>query len=166
MTTPRTPRPTGGSFLLELLHYAGWRLHVAEGRPVRVRATRDGVELDVVGSSFPEAAGTIFARAMRSRAGASSRKEARRGDRHPSHRHVVEGDGAVMVRLSDGREYKALEIKTDPMTDLAVVRIEADNLKAAQLGDSDAVQMRLRQLARVAGVEGAEIVQMAPAGAG
>jgi serine protease Do len=58
-----------------------------------------------------------------------------------TNRHVVDGDGSVMVRLNDGREYKAVEIKTDPMTDLAVVRIEADGLKAAQLGDSEKVQI-------------------------
>ena len=44
------------------------------------------------------------------------------------------------------------------------VRLEV--LNAAHVPDSDAVQMRLRQLARVAGVEGVEIVDMAPAGAG
>ena len=44
------------------------------------------------------------------------------------------------------------------------VRLEV--LNAEHVPDSDAVQMRLRQLARVAGVEGAEIVDMAPAGAG
>ena len=46
----------------------------------------------------------------------------------------------------------------------SAVRLEV--LNATHVPDSDAVQMRLRQLARVAGVEGVEIVDMAPAGAG
>jgi serine protease Do len=52
--------------------------------------------------------------------------------------HVVDGSGKVVVRLTDGREFTAVEIKKDPKTDLAIVRIKgASNLKAARLGDSD-----------------------------
>ena len=38
--------------------------------------------------------------------------------------HVVEGADEVTVRLADGREYKAEDIKTDDQTDLAVLRIK------------------------------------------
>jgi serine protease Do len=55
--------------------------------------------------------------------------------------HVVAGGGTVTVRLHDGREFQAEEVKTDPKTDLAVVRIKADNLPAAKLGDSDQTQI-------------------------
>jgi serine protease Do len=56
--------------------------------------------------------------------------------------HVVEGADEVTVRLSDGREFKASDIKTDPATDLAVLRIKADgSLPAARLGDSDKLQI-------------------------
>ncbi len=52
--------------------------------------------------------------------------------------HVVDGGGKITVRLMDGREFDAAEIKRDPKSDLAIVRIKgADNLKAAKLGDSD-----------------------------
>jgi serine protease Do len=52
--------------------------------------------------------------------------------------HVVEGADVVMVELPDGREFKASEIKTDPESDLAVVRLEnAKDLPTAKLGDSD-----------------------------
>lgn len=54
--------------------------------------------------------------------------------------HVVDGGGKVTVRLADGREFPAKEVKTDPRTDLAVVRIEGTGpFPAAKLGDSDAV---------------------------
>ena len=36
--------------------------------------------------------------------------------------HVVEGADEVIVHLADGREFKAEDIKTDPQTDLAVLR--------------------------------------------
>ena len=56
----------GRSFLLELLHFAGWRLQVREGETTTIRAARSGVFLEVSASTFPEAAGRLFARAMRS----------------------------------------------------------------------------------------------------
>ena len=56
--------------------------------------------------------------------------------------HVVAGADEVTVRLSDGREFKASDIKTDPATDLAVLHIEADgSLPYARLGDSDQLQI-------------------------
>ncbi len=56
--------------------------------------------------------------------------------------HVVEGADEVLVRLSDEREFKATDIKTDPATDLAVLRIEgAGSLPYAKLGDSDHLQI-------------------------
>lgn len=56
--------------------------------------------------------------------------------------HVVQGGGKVTVRLHDGREFVATEVKTDPNTDLAVVRIKAGSaLPAATLGNSD--QLRI-----------------------
>jgi len=52
--------------------------------------------------------------------------------------HVVEGADEVVVELADGREFKAAEIKTDPDSDLAVVKLEdARGLPVAKLGDSD-----------------------------
>lgn len=59
-------RSEGGSFLLELLYYAGWQLRVREGETVRIHAARHGIEIDITGRSLPQAAGTVFARAMRS----------------------------------------------------------------------------------------------------
>ena len=55
--------------------------------------------------------------------------------------HVVNGADEVKVRLADGREFIAKDIKTDPRTDVAIVRIEASGLKALRLGDSHATQV-------------------------
>ena len=55
--------------------------------------------------------------------------------------HVVRGADEVTVRLHDGREFIAKDIKTDPRTDVAIVRIEASGLKALKLGDSHAMQV-------------------------
>jgi hypothetical protein len=66
MATNVVGNARGGSFLLELLHLAGWQLQVRDSDRVRIHATRGEVELEVTGASFAEATGTVFARAMRS----------------------------------------------------------------------------------------------------
>jgi len=50
--------------------------------------------------------------------------------------HVVEGADRVTVQLLDHREFIAKVVGTDPLTDVAVVKIEANGLTAAQLGES------------------------------
>jgi len=56
--------------------------------------------------------------------------------------HVVEGADEVTVELSDGRQFKVTDVKTDEKTDLAVLRIKAgENLPAAALGNSDAMEI-------------------------
>ena len=66
MATNLMEIPSSGSFLLELLYFAGWRLKVHENERTTIRATRADVELESAGDSLSEAAAAIFARAMRS----------------------------------------------------------------------------------------------------
>lgn len=52
--------------------------------------------------------------------------------------HVVREADEVMVRMSDRREYPAKVIGSDPRSDIAVLKIEAeDKLPAVKLGNSD-----------------------------
>ena len=51
--------------------------------------------------------------------------------------HAIAQTGAVKVSLSDGASYVAAKVGSDPLTDLAVLKIEADGLTAASFGDSD-----------------------------
>jgi serine protease Do len=57
--------------------------------------------------------------------------------------HVVSGSkkNGIKVQLSDTREFKAKLIGTDKYTDLAVIKIDADNLPVAALGNSDEVDV-------------------------
>jgi serine protease Do len=55
--------------------------------------------------------------------------------------HVVRGATELEASLFDGRKYTAKVIGGDAQTDVAVVKIEADNLTPAALGDSSAVEV-------------------------
>lgn len=55
--------------------------------------------------------------------------------------HVVEKGEKIHVCLMDRRRYDAEIIGTDPRTDLAVIRIKANDLKPAIFGDSDALRV-------------------------
>ena len=54
--------------------------------------------------------------------------------------HVVSGADEIKVTLSDKREFKGRVIGLDPKTDLAVIKIDSDNLPVIELGDSDKVR--------------------------
>jgi serine protease Do len=53
--------------------------------------------------------------------------------------HVVADADRVEVVLADGRTFETDWVRSDPLTDVAVVKIDAENLIAAPLGDSDDV---------------------------
>ncbi|MCI5990296.1 MAG: Do family serine endopeptidase [Bacteroidales bacterium] len=57
--------------------------------------------------------------------------------------HVVEGATKVEVTLNNNKTYPATIIGTDPATDVAIIKIEADGLPVVPFGDSD--QLRLGQ---------------------
>lgn len=50
--------------------------------------------------------------------------------------HVVEGAESVTVTMVDGTTYTAKTIRTDRLSDLAVIRIDAQNLPTVKVGDS------------------------------
>ncbi len=51
--------------------------------------------------------------------------------------HVIDGADTILVALRDGRETQAEVIGTDPDTDLAVLKINIDNLPSVTLASSD-----------------------------
>jgi serine protease Do len=55
--------------------------------------------------------------------------------------HVVNNASAVEVMLSDQRAFEGKVVATDPPTDIAVIHIDAKDLRALPLGDSDAIEV-------------------------
>ena len=55
--------------------------------------------------------------------------------------HVIEDAQSLTVRLTDERELEAAVVGTDPVSDLAVLYIQAKDLTEAQFGDSDALRV-------------------------
>jgi serine protease Do len=56
--------------------------------------------------------------------------------------HVVEGANSITVTLEDGRDFSADTVRTDAVSDLAVLKIKANNLPAAiKVGDSSAMRV-------------------------
>jgi len=55
--------------------------------------------------------------------------------------HVVEGAQSVTVTLADGRTFTAITIRTDRLSDLAVIKVNASNLPAAEVGSSSMLRV-------------------------
>jgi len=55
--------------------------------------------------------------------------------------HVVEKRSEILVRLYDEREFKATIVGTDPESDLALLKIDADRLHPLLFGDSDTLEV-------------------------
>src|SRR5262249_60333885 len=58
--------------------------------------------------------------------------------------HVDEGTRRVAATFVDGSEYRAEVIGSDPLSDLAVLRADGDNLVPVELGDAS--ELRVGQL--------------------
>jgi Do/DeqQ family serine protease len=54
--------------------------------------------------------------------------------------HVIDDSDTVTVTLKDGRTFTGKTLGQDPVTDVAVIQIEGENLPVMQLGDSDQLQ--------------------------
>jgi Do/DeqQ family serine protease len=55
--------------------------------------------------------------------------------------HVIEGSNSIEVTLNDGRVLKASIVGRDPQTEVAVIKIKADNLQFLTFGNSNELEV-------------------------
>lgn len=55
--------------------------------------------------------------------------------------HVIEGASEIKISIFDKREFNARIVGTDPKTDIALLKIDANDLPAVPFGDSSAVEV-------------------------
>lgn len=55
--------------------------------------------------------------------------------------HVVEGATSITVQLNDGRTFTPVSVKTDPASDLAILKINAGNLPALKISDTSKLRV-------------------------
>ena len=55
--------------------------------------------------------------------------------------HVVDGADEIVVGLHDGRELDAEVVGSDPDTDIAVIKVDAERLVEMPIGDSDSLRV-------------------------
>ena len=55
--------------------------------------------------------------------------------------HVVSGATSISVTLNDNRKFDATVVGTDPVTDVAIIKVDAENLPTIPLGDSDELRL-------------------------
>lgn len=55
--------------------------------------------------------------------------------------HVIESGNEISVVFYNGEEYEATLVNSDSITDLAVLKIEAKDLKAVKIGDSEKLKI-------------------------
>lgn len=55
--------------------------------------------------------------------------------------HVIKDTDEIKVKLSDKREFKGKVISTDPKTDIAIIKIDSNNLPVLKMGDSDKLKV-------------------------
>jgi serine protease Do len=55
--------------------------------------------------------------------------------------HVVQGSAGGTASFTDGRELDMEVVGTDPLSDLAVIRVRASDIQEGELGDADALRV-------------------------
>lgn len=55
--------------------------------------------------------------------------------------HVVDNADEITVKLTDGRELKAKKLGADEQSDIALLKVDPDNLTAVELADSDKLRV-------------------------
>jgi serine protease Do len=118
-----------------------------------VQIKEESEVIDVVGRVKPSVVSVVGEGAQLNFFGASQRRSAGTGfivsddGLIITNKHVVSGRGSYKVVTNDGKEYPATVRAVDPNFDIAFIKVEANNLRPIEFGDSDAIRAGQRVLA-------------------
>jgi serine protease Do len=116
---------------------------VAKGHPLRPFFDRDSPFREFFGDEFFKRFFGDMPRGMRKTNSLGSGVVIDRDGLILTNNHVIEKADEIKIRLQNGKEYDAKVVGKDPKTDLALIKVTPDKdfPEAANLGDSDAVQV-------------------------
>lgn len=146
----------GGVLLLGLVSWSGWYkggTSTVINKNETVTLQEDSAIIDAVAKVSPSVVSIVSTRNVQSFFGNFEQKGAGTGFVIKSNgliatnQHVVSIKAKYTVLTSDGKSYDAEVVAEDPLNDLALMKISANNLPVADLGDSDALKVGQRVIA-------------------
>jgi len=138
-TSPTSPPPTTSISPID----PGWTPPSTDGQTSALPSIADVVALvkpSVVAINTEYVSYDIFSRPF-TQQGAGSGWIIDEDGLIVTNNHVVEGADSVTVTLADGRTFPAQTVRTDSLSDLAIVKVDAGNLPSATVGDSGALRV-------------------------
>lgn len=147
----------GGGLLVGLFMWGGWYKGSANTSSINKNETvtlqEDSAIIDTVAKLSPSVVSIVSTRNVQSFFGSVEQKGAGTGfvikanGLIATNKHVVSDGSSYKVLTADGKSYDAEVVAEDSMNDMALIKINATNLKVADLGDSDALKVGQRVIA-------------------
>lgn len=135
---PNLPNPTDANFVVTVVDSVGPAVvRIDSARTVTAQAP-DGLNDPLLRRFFGSAVPEQTERVLR---GTGSGFVIDTNGLILTNAHVVDGADRVRVTLTDGREFDGEVIGEDPVTEIAVIRIQANNLPTIPLGNSEGIRV-------------------------
>ena len=115
-------------------------VHIKSTQLAKMQA-QQGIEMDIFEHFFGGRGGQRQQAQPQPRVGFGSGVIISKDGYIVTNNHVIDGADEISVKLNDNREFKGRVIGTDPNTDLALIKIEENDLPTVPVGDSDALKV-------------------------
>lgn len=116
-------------------------VHIKSTQMAKAQRQAPGGEMDIFEYFFGGRGGQRQQQMQQPRVGFGSGVIISKDGYIVTNNHVIDGADEISVKLNDNREFKGRVIGTDPNTDLALIKIEENDLPTLPVGDSDALKV-------------------------
>ena len=116
-------------------------VHIKATQMAKQRQAQQGGEMDIFEYFFGGRGGQRQQQMQQPRVGFGSGVIISKDGYIVTNNHVIDGADEISVKLNDNREFKGRVIGTDPNTDLALIKVEENDLPTIPVGDSDALKI-------------------------